>query len=229
MNTTLNQALITELAEAILEGTPEEVMEIKELISMLPNGEEIHQAVKEEMKKIFTNTLINGLQGIIADEPEEDEEEQDVVKNIAVSALANFIGEQLKPAQPSLEELIEQQLAEKKQKELADLISSQLIGKDNLDDIISEIVGRIIYEELMGGEEDAEIYLSLHPNNIEYYAAVFEELFHEITLERGIDMAYGPEITELVMVSLVGYLQEEMGADLAFAIEGSTLCPVLAV
>ena len=230
MNTTLNQGLITELAQAVLEGTPEEVMEIKALINMLPCGEQIHEAVKEEMESIITNTLINNLKDLVEGEPEEEKEEEDAVKNLAVSALANFIGDQLKkPAQPSLEELIEKQLAEKKQKELAELINNQLNQEADLDDIISEIVGRIIFDELMADEDDSEAQLSLHPSSIEYYAAVFEELFHEVTLERGIDMEYGPEMTELILVSLVGYLQDEMGAELAFATNGSTLVPVLTV
>lgn len=72
MNQTLTKEYIQSLAKSLIEATPQEVIELNQVLSVIPNGQEIKEAVASEMMSMLFEQLIGGFASASMYETEEE-------------------------------------------------------------------------------------------------------------------------------------------------------------
>lgn len=240
----MTQKDIREIAESIIEATPEEIVAVKEAIFSLPDGEKFHEAVSRELLNIareqITSSIGEAFAEIIALAEEEEENEENntaaliraqleeknlqklIAKQLQDQKLVQSVREQ-EAAAMDLSSLIKGQVEAKK---LSQLIEEQLHTEDSTDDLATEIIEEII-DEILSARDHVDNEMSLRPRNIELYEVVFKALFDDIVYENELGtIEYKDAYTTEIMLGITAGLVEQ-GAELTFKRDGEEVYPVL--
>lgn len=241
--TTMTQAEIREVAESLIGASPTKIALTKGLILSMPNGEELHKAISEELVNIARENLLDSLDEafggtlmelLVGTEEEENqflerkELSDAIAKQVEEQKLSRLIHEQVFTPEVNLSTFIKSQVESQTVASLVDEIAEQLkheAEKEEATNLCHQVVNMIFERKMI----DLDNHFSLCSEDIALYARVFKELFDEVASGNGYDTTeyeYKNEYTAIILTELVSNLVAG-GAELSFEADSEGIRTVL--